>query len=571
MKRLVLYGFLLAFFMCAPRAHAQGACPSGAPVSGNHCYFISSASGSDSNSGTSESAPWANAPKMSTCTANCAANNPTGGTAYIFKGCDTWNFAKIGEWTPGVSGSAGNPIYFGGFDQSWYNSSACPNGWNRPIFSGEGTWPGTNGSYFLDFDEDNYWRVAWIEFTGLFTDCSTGCNSSLGYMSAGVGVASFEFDHNYLHGFTFYFPNSCTVSGNSYPCTEPFGLNMSSTPAASGEIDHNVFSGQDTTGKCNGCWSTSQDLGLWLTGSFHNVEIDHNWMGYGDCIVGTFYMFHDNTMYSCGPFSAAANSVHNNVFENNADPPQGTLMYNNLSSNAGALGYATVSQLAPNSGVTSYFFNNVTENYLGGQTGGQLAFSCSTPSGGGGGLCVLFNNTMECGPDSGPNSPPSLACAVAGAAPLTMDSFYNHYITSSSSAIQCYQNACGTVLQLPNPNLAQPLSAANNQGYSLGSYFAPQNGSGATIQAGFTPTALLAQCAAVGAVNAGAGTACQSSTTAGVTLVTSPYYSIGGSTVTPVARLISGSTKNDAGAFQFGGASTTTGPQPPSGLTATVN
>ena len=268
--------------------------------------------------------------------------------------------------------------------------------------------------------------------------------------------------------------------------------------------------------------------------------------------------FHDNTMYSCGPFSAAANSVHNNVFENNADPPQGTLMYNNLSSNAGALGYATVSQLAPNSGVTSYFFNNVTENYLGGQTGGQLAFSCSTPSGGGGGLCVLFNNTMECGPDSGPNSPPSLACAVAGAAPLTMDSFYNHFITSSSSVIQCYQNACGTVTQLPSPNLAQSLSAANNQGYSIGNNFAPQNGSGATIQAGFSPTALLAQCAAVGAVNASAATACQSSTTAGVTLVTSPYYSIGGPTVTPVARLISGNTKNDAGAYQFGGASATT-------------
>jgi len=38
-----------------------------------------------------------------------------------------------------------------------------------------------------------------------------------------------------------------------------------------------------------------------------------------------------------------------------------------------------------------------------------------------------------------------------------------------------------------------------------------------------------------------------------------------------VARQTTGSTKNDAGAFQFGGASTTTGPQPPSGLTATVN
>lgn len=518
---------------------------------------------------------------MSTATGNSASHNYAAGEVYIFKGCDTWNFATIGRWTPGASGTSGNLIQWGGFDQTWYNTSACAGGWNRPIFSGAGTYPGANGNWFMDLDEDNYWRVAWIEWTGLYV-VNAANNTSTGFLSGGVGDAGFEIDHNYMHGITFTFTVSCTVSGATYPCTEPFMINQSST-AVTGEIDHNVFSGADTTGTCSGCYATARNLGLAITGSYYHSRIDHNWMEYLDCWVGTFYIVDDNTMNGCGPFSAAANSVHNNVFENNADPSSGSLMYNNLIENSGTLGYATVSQLAPPSGVTSYYFNNVTTNYLGGQTGGQTLFSCSTPSGGGGGLCTAFNNTAECGPDTGPNSPPSLQCFVAGAAPLTFNSSYNQFITSNGSGpIQCYNSLCGAIAQIPSANLTQTLSAANGQGYTLANNFAPQNGSGSTIQAGATPSALVTLCnavAAVDALGAGAGTACESSTTCGVSLIRSPYYNVGSSNCAAVARLTNGSTNNDAGAYQFSGAAgnppppppTGNAPQPPTGLTATVH
>lgn len=53
---------------------AGGACPSSAPVTGNHCYFISAQSGaSDSNKGTSESTSRLHAPGMPNCSATSTA------------------------------------------------------------------------------------------------------------------------------------------------------------------------------------------------------------------------------------------------------------------------------------------------------------------------------------------------------------------------------------------------------------------------------------------------------------------------------------------------------------------
>ena len=216
--KLIYVGLVLAVSVFAPRAaHAQGACPSGAPVSGNHCFFISSSAGSDSNSGTSESAPWAHAPGMNGCTGNCGSHNYNPGEVYIFKGCDTWNFAQIGQWTPGTGGASGNLLYFGGFDQTWQNTSVCPSAWNRPIFSGEGTWPGSdpaNGGsdYMMRLNENSNWRVAWIEWTGLYEVANTSnFSGSLGYFSCSTSCTNYEFDHNYMHGFTYALNVDCTV------------------------------------------------------------------------------------------------------------------------------------------------------------------------------------------------------------------------------------------------------------------------------------------------------------------------------------------------------------------------
>src|SRR5579872_7279861 len=89
---------VLFFAVLSPIAAfaAAGACPAGAPVTGNNCYFVA-ANGSDSNNGTSESTPWLHAPGMPNCTGNCQVVANSGlnpGNGVILRGGDTWHFGN---------------------------------------------------------------------------------------------------------------------------------------------------------------------------------------------------------------------------------------------------------------------------------------------------------------------------------------------------------------------------------------------------------------------------------------------------------------------------------------------
>lgn len=115
-------------------------------------YYISSSTGSDTNSGTDKARPWAHAPGMNSATGNPAAYRPGGtpnsvpGDTFIFKGCDVWtweNFAWVigvndgwnihGYFASNTSAGAGYS-FLGDSDKTWYNTQACPNGWDRPVF-----------------------------------------------------------------------------------------------------------------------------------------------------------------------------------------------------------------------------------------------------------------------------------------------------------------------------------------------------------------------------------------------------------------------------------------------------
>ena len=96
---------------------AGGACPANLPVTGNNCYFIA-ATGADTNSGTSEAAPWLHAPGMPNCSKNCAAVNPSSGQGFIFRGGDTWHFGN----------SSASPYTGGALDMyslNWGNNATC--------------------------------------------------------------------------------------------------------------------------------------------------------------------------------------------------------------------------------------------------------------------------------------------------------------------------------------------------------------------------------------------------------------------------------------------------------------
>src|ERR1700691_2636020 len=55
------------------------------------CYFISPATGVDTNNGTSEATPWEHMPYEAGCSNVCAGVTPTGGEGFILRGGETSN------------------------------------------------------------------------------------------------------------------------------------------------------------------------------------------------------------------------------------------------------------------------------------------------------------------------------------------------------------------------------------------------------------------------------------------------------------------------------------------------
>src|SRR5271165_15869 len=273
MRKWILF---IALIYLPAMAHAQGACPSSAPVTGNHCYFIA-ANGSDSNGGTSEATPWLHAPGMPNCSGTCATvqsswgshgNTPMslGGVGLIFRGGDTWHFGNSGAgpytggtWNIWWSGNTScayetgeRNCFYIGVDQTWYSGSS----WARPILNGDNT-PSTSlvsscsystgsANTFLSLASNNntYLILDSFEFTGLCSNdtanqCSNaGCSvytSDNGSCSSGcVGVVIKR--NLYMHGWT---TTTAIPSTNSAPCTLMAGGGIEAW-------DHLVVDGSDS-------------------------------------------------------------------------------------------------------------------------------------------------------------------------------------------------------------------------------------------------------------------------------------------------------------------------------------
>src|ERR1700678_793828 len=223
-----LLAFFVGIFINATPTHcfaAGGACPTGStyldltnPQNGggqgsdtlaslgiNSCYYIA-ANGSDSNAGTSETAPWQHAPGMPACSATCASVNPGAGTGFIFRGGDTWHVSSGspstgGSWSWSGNGSSGSPVYLG-VDFTWSSSSSFA----RPIINEDN--PITNsepsGCSHADDGTDriNLSGASWViidafEETG---DCTSG-GSSGNIVNLGADTHNIA-ERLYIHGWS---------------------------------------------------------------------------------------------------------------------------------------------------------------------------------------------------------------------------------------------------------------------------------------------------------------------------------------------------------------------------------
>ena len=159
-------------------------------------YYVA-ANGSDSNDGTTKTAPWLHAPGMLDCSGICASTTPNAGDSIILRGGDTWSSSSF-PWTWKWSGSAGNPIQVGGLDQTWFSGTS----WTRPVLNGGGTFPnnGSSEKFFLALSNVSSVTVSWIEFTGFFI--GSNATAWVGYLDRGSSGTNITIHDNYFHGWT---------------------------------------------------------------------------------------------------------------------------------------------------------------------------------------------------------------------------------------------------------------------------------------------------------------------------------------------------------------------------------
>ncbi|HEY3128375.1 MAG TPA: hypothetical protein VGL91_02880 [Acidobacteriota bacterium] len=472
-------------------------------------YYIDFVSGNDANSGTSKSSPWQHAPGMQGCVANCGVKSPQPGDSFILKGGVTWPNATM-RWSWAWSGNASNRVYVG-VDQTWYNSGVCGASWCRPILDGgKAAITGGGHNLFLMIAAD-YFTLDNIEFRGAyFSGYDYGNNAFINPQTSQY----VDIKNCYFHGWA---NASASDSGTGILSDSHLpSLNVGMV------IEYNIFDGSDTaevqadpncTGPCLGTLDA-----LWYGPIVHHNIIRYVSNGY----IGAAESFHDNLVEYIRRSPDV--TAHENGFENNSDPCNGLLFYNNVIRHV--VPGVTV-WVAPQKGCApTYVFNNVIYDTTAGNVM-DIADALTNP----GGSIYVLNNTIECGPDG--NATYSCLNCPASYTACTLRN--NHLITGNLTPIL---NLGASNLTTGN-NVIQTQAVANGQSYVAGSNFSPTAGNGSTVLAGLNVTGLC---------SGNVAALCTDTTLAG--------------TRNALPRPASGAW--DAGAYQFVGA-----PAPPKNLRIT--
>jgi len=515
-----------------------------APAASAATYYIA-ASGLDSSSGASKTAPWLHAPGMTGCSSNCASYTPQAGDQFIFRGGDTWHTSTgspIGlPWTWSWSGSSGNPIYIG-VDQTWYSGGS----WTRPILTydnpattsqpssctyaddGQTAFSlgyGSSGQTYVTFD--NFEITGWCWATG---------NQS--------AVTVFGGNHNtlsncYFHGWSM----STAATGDNFSMVEgnlPGGNYLL--------ITQNVFDGSDSTFGTNTASPHTGEV-IYNTGAEVSFNVFNN---VSNVMVNEAPHIHDNIFENV--FEPLNDSPHGNIWElNGASGTTGEIfLYNNLEIG----GNVGVGFDANFTGAGLHIFNNVVVTL--GNTGSSTTANCWMIEGGGTQSADIHNNTMSTG-----CTLPRMVTNWNGA--VTFEN--GHYIGYSPATLATTYSACCTYTVTDNGGeLFQTASVASGQGYTTSNNYAPTSSSGSTVGAGNNMTSA---CNAMPAPTPTYATNPVTSCKAGFQGVT---YNTSNHTAVPNAagnaRPSSGAW--DVGAYQYAGSSTPQKPNPPTGLSVTV-
>lgn len=487
MKKLLLILALLSPLSL----HAQS-CPASVPSGITTCHYADFTNGLDTNNGTSEATPWKHFPGMGGCSSNCNAYSPSAGEGLILRGGITWPAASLpwnwnwsGTSTGSTPGCTGSGCIYIGVDPLWHTGAT----WTRPILNGSGN---VNQSIFNMGEPGNFIVVDNLEMTGLFwsgTSVPFGtANLSLPGGSPNVGAHD-TFEHVYIHGW----------SHGTYPGTDDISCGVTGDTNDNNEnvgsiIEFSVISGADTDQRsCNGAIFGGPPY------------IAYNVMEYvaSAMVIDGPKTVHDNLVQNIvNSFEATA---HENGLEINYVAYNSTV-YNNIIRHLFGSGALTF-WVQPKPGTTTYVFNNLFYDTDAGNVI-DLASIADFYSGAAG-TTIMWNNTVECGPDTNPTE----VCASGIGAGTTAVTFQNnHFITNSGS----YFSTAGSTPVTTHNNVLQTKTTANGQGYTASqtNAFSPTSAGNSTVGAGLAATSL---CSASGS------TACGSTTAYGVAYNTSDH------------------------------------------------
>lgn len=579
MARFVRAVILTVSFLIAGTAFAAGGtCPSGAnyvnsknptgplvtlsSLGVTNCFYVSAA-GSDTNSGTTESSPWAHAPGMPNCATNCAGITPVDGEGFIFRGGDTWHFGNSGaapytggtwDWgAGGWNGTSSNPIYIG-VDSSWFSGGA----WARPILTGDNPLPAAgnvtasascsfqagNNNDMVSFGAVTYVAFDNFEQTGM-------CQSSTGqpsgkdqYLSSGCfgqhNCPVQWWTRNYQHGWS----GTCVGGGG---CNSNGNLQL--VAGGSPHIWFHVIDGSDSyvyTVLVDGAGSGIYDI------AYSVIRYAAEMLG-NDC-----HIFHDNLIEHWG------STVHPNLFECTGERTGTNAVYNNVwrhicsDSNFCPVGGLVGIWPEPDTSTTDYYFNNIGYDEV------SVEFFNIGTNGQTQGPVIAFNNTFEYNTLSGT---PIFSCTANSTAPFT--SANNHFIYDGASA---YSN-CAGFFQSGSAITDRLMThaAATAAGYTASEGFAysPTSSNSPTVGTGTNRSvycSALSTAAISDSTLSDAASACQNDTRYACLYNVSNHSN---SCPSRTANARPATAAWDQGAYQ-GTSTQSSAPNPPTGLTVKV-
>jgi len=570
MARFFRAAIFMAFLLYAGNAFAAGGtCPSGANYPNStgqlvtlaslgvtNCYFIA-ANGSDSSSGSTESAPWAHLPGMSTCASSCAAVTPAAGMGFIFRGGDTWTGANFGiNWQWG--GTSGSPIYIG-VDPTWYSGSS----WARPIWTcGGATCAGANNGYYIQLATNKSHNILDnIELTGLFETATNHPNYVNLYGTYNMA------ENLYAHGW------GTDITPPNASSSQVIATG-SGEPATGTTVRYSVADGSDTSQNMMYLTHVGVPIAYGNVMRYLQTGLD----GCGDewhdnlfeYMVPGIVTVHQDAYQHTGSCDGSTYLIYNNVLRHMTASSlftgAGHFWFNGLG-NCGAIG-------TPLTDCTGYAFNNVMYDVAPGNQvnmGGHYGVNYGT--------IYFFNNTIQCGSDSNPGDCDlgdngNAQNRVASNGTMGIYSINNHWIAADQTSVFCCsgpagsgsRGSCYSFTCSETAPLYQTVTTASAQAYDeTGNHaFQPTSGSGLTVGAGTNESSL---CNAISGIDSVAGSACMNATSYACAY-NATNHTVSCPASTMVARPPSGAW--DIGAYQFSSSIQTSVPGAPKGLTASV-